>query len=962
MSWLSVQLHRLADARAATAGLMGLALITSLLFAGAPRVIDAQSDQALHSTVLAATADTRNISVLQTGRISVGAPDSLSIVSSAGDQFDQRFPASVTALVTARYLTVDTARFRPLSIEGRTVRMRYLQGASDRIDVTSGRLPTGLTAEMAVDPNSTPTGYTAFNRALPPPTSLTTFEVALSVASAHDLGVGVGDTIELRTDETDKTAGWSVAVVAIKVVGIYEVTDGSADFWFADTSLERPQIRSLSSLNQIDDITALIAPDAYTGLYVATQESGLPFNYTWRYAVDPARMRTQTMGPLMTDLRRLDSVFLASGSGSGNSWLAKVGQMGPPSLQTGLLHLVGAYASGWRSVSEVLSIAEVGGAAMALLALSLLCLVAGRRRAGSLSAWQNRGASRSHVLGAALVEVLVELALPVAAGLALAVVLVPNRAVAPSIAAAGLVLAFSAALLIANTMGQGTDAASNRGAGIGGRGLASLTRGAGPRRLMLEGAVVAVAAVGAYVLRQRGVAAAGSDSVLASPDPFIAAVPALIGAAAALAVARLLPIPLEMMARVAERGRGFVTLLALRRATRRTNDRLLLTTLLTMAAVWSFAAVSLAYLGRASDVAGWQTVGADYRISLRDGAIPPNLGLEKVPGVQAAATAAVLGGHLPESNALVSVMALDLANYRDVVAGGPPDGAIPNSMIEAELPQPAASGSPAPATGGSSTSARAPVAAVVSAKLAATAHIAVGDLFDVVANGARPTFKVAAIRDTFPTLPAGSAWIVVGRSNIARASGAAILPTEAFVRGAAGSVAALTDLLKARLPGQAVLTTRQVAVTNLQQSPEYVAVMFGLLAASLIAALYGALAIFAALMLAGAEQSRESAHLRILGLSRIGNLGLSAMEHGPASVLVILAGIALGSGLFLFLQSSLGLGQLVGGDIDVGLPIEAAQVLAIFIATGVIVAIAVATETIAESIIKPTAALRRGMD
>jgi len=79
-------------------------------------------------------------------------------------------------------------------------------------------------------------------------------------------------------------------------------------------------------------------------------------------------------------------------------------------------------------------------------------------------------------------------------------------------------------------------------------------------------------------------------------------------------------------------------------------------------------------------------------------------------------------------------------------------------------------------------------------------------------------------------------------------------------------------------------------------------------------------------------------------------------------VLVILAGIALGSGLFLFLQSSLGLGQLVGGDIDVGLPIEAAQVLAIFIATGVIVAIAVATETIAESIIKPTAALRRGMD
>ena len=138
MSWLTVQLRRLADSRAATGGLIGLALVTSFLFAIAPRVIDTQADVALRSTVDAATSGTRNIAVSQTGRIAAASPDPLAAISTDGDQFFEQFPGSAAALVQARYTTIDTARFLPLGLEGRTVRLRYLQGATDHISLVSG--------------------------------------------------------------------------------------------------------------------------------------------------------------------------------------------------------------------------------------------------------------------------------------------------------------------------------------------------------------------------------------------------------------------------------------------------------------------------------------------------------------------------------------------------------------------------------------------------------------------------------------------------------------------------------------------------------------------------------------------------------------------------------------------------------------------------------------------------------
>jgi putative ABC transport system permease protein len=974
VTWTVVQLRRLADARAATGGLFGLALVTSFLFAAAPRAIDAQADKAMQATVASAGADTRNIAVMETGRMSQGSPDPLAVVAATGDQLFEQFPRSVAALIQARYQVVDTPRFRSPSLEALTVRLRYLQGATDRVKLVSGRMPTGQTDQLPVPPGTLLGGSTQLYRSLPPPDTLTTFEVALSVASARDLRVGVGDKLQLVTDSTDKLAGVAVAYLAISVVGIYQVDDDSANYWFGDTSLEQPQIRSLSQLAQVDDVTALVSADAYPALLDATFASSLPLRYTWRYEVDGNRLRADAAGSLLTDLRRMESVFLASNSASTETpQLARQGlsvqsDTSAATLQNGLLHLIETYATGWRSVSQILSVAEVGSGAVALLALTLVCLLAGRRRAASLATWRSRGASRLHVAAGAFAEIAVELAVPVVLGAAVAVVVLPGRALQPTAIGAGAVLAFAAALVLGNALGNGSDPGTDgvgRGRGSGGASaLGTLTRGAGARRIALEAVVVVVALVGAFVLRQRGVASAGSGTELASPDPFVAAVPVLIGVAAALVVARLLPLPLELLARLSERRRGLVALLALRRATRRANDRLLLTALLTMAAVWAFAAVSLAYLERASDASSWGSAGAPYRITLREGTLPPDLRLDKVHGVEAVADASVLAGHVPEKNEPLSVLALDLTAYRDVVRGGWLDGSIPESMIASETSNAAAPAAPArtAATAGTGAAPNA-VPALISSAMARDAELQVGDRFDVALSNARPSFVVIAIRDTFATLAPGAEWVVVARGNLAaRLPGGSIPPTQAFIRAGPDSAGAIGDALQARLPAQGYVVSRFDVLDGLRGTPDYVAVVFGLAAASFVAALYGALAIFAALLLVGAEESRESAHLRILGLSRGENFRLSAIEHGPASLLVIGVGVVLGAGLFAFLQSGLGLGGLVGGDIAVGLPVEPVQIAFIFAGVGGTVALAVALETAAESIIKPAAALRRGMD
>jgi hypothetical protein len=993
LRWMAIQLRRLGDARAATVSFMVLVLATTFLFGLAPRLAEKQAGDALRTTVNSATADIRNIAVGQTGRLGLGS-DPMTIVGLDGEQFQQQFPASVNHLVSARYAVVDTPRFRPQGLEARTVRLRYLEGATDHLNLIAGRFPTGRTGTMPTPAGMT-NGYTALNRPiLPVPEELTTFEVALSSATADNLKLEVGDKLALSTDQSDKLAGWSVALIGIDVVGIYETRDAGEDYWFDDTSLDHPQIRSLSQINRIDDSTVLVSADAYGPLLQDTLRSGLPFRYTWRFAVDPERLRAADTATLLPDLRRMESVFVATSNNPTNDILRQVGNAGPITLQTGLARLIGEYVAGWRSVSETLSVVAVGGGAVALLALSLICLLAGRRRDPSMVLWLSRGASPGQFLTGLAVESATVVVPPVVVGAALAFAAIPDAPSQPTYVAVGAILLFAVALVVWDGRAAGRDPGGAGGIGslargararaaAGGRGMAALTRGASPRRLFLEGAVVAAAIAGAYLLHQRGVAASGADAATAGPDPVSAAIPVLIGGAGALVAVRLLPLPLDLLSRLAERGRGIVAVLALRRATRRANDRLLLTSLLTMAAVWSFAVASLSYLDRSASAASWQEVGAGFRVALREGTLPEDLSLDRVPGVEKIAYATELTGHVAAQGLQVSVLALDLAEYEAVARGGWPEGLIPSSMLAAEVPPPPLSPPPPPSPASSLSGAAptaavfsaatadpsAPIPVIVSTSFAEQERLGVGDTTPVVLNGAVVQMSVAEILESFPTLDVGTAWIIGARGNLSAVTtsasalgGTKLAPTEAFIRAGESAAAELATTARYQLPGRLVFADRYEVEAGLRGSAGFASAVFGLTAVSLAVALYGALAVLAALLLSGAERAREAAHLRVLGLTTRQESMLGVLEHGPTSLLMVGAGIALGMWLFAFLLPGLGLAALVGGQVDVGLSVEPLQVGLVAAAVCLVVGVAIAMETVAASIIEPAVALRRGLD
>jgi putative ABC transport system permease protein len=66
--------------------------------------------------------------------------------------------------------------------------------------------------------------------------------------------------------------------------------------------------------------------------------------------------------------------------------------------------------------------------------------------------------------------------------------------------------------------------------------------------------VVGLAIAGAVLLRERGVRGASSAGGLTEADPLLAAVPALVGVAAALVVVRVLPYPMRLLAALAATG------------------------------------------------------------------------------------------------------------------------------------------------------------------------------------------------------------------------------------------------------------------------------------------------------------------------------------------------------------------------------------------------------------------------
>jgi predicted lysophospholipase L1 biosynthesis ABC-type transport system permease subunit len=112
------------------------------------------------------------------------------------------------------------------------------------------------------------------------------------------------------------------------------------------------------------------------------------------------------------------------------------------------------------------------------------------------------------------------------------------------------------------------------------------------------------------------------------------------------------------------------------------------------------------------------------------------------------------------------------------------------------------------------------------------------------------------------------------------------------------------------------------------------AVSTGVLALAGVALLYATLAVVAAFVLTASARADEAAHLTTLGLSDRQSWWMLIVEFGPPVALAVIAGAALGLGLFAFLSPGLGLTTIVGALQSAPPGLDASQIglLALLIA------------------------------
>jgi len=878
--WLRVWSRGLRSEPGRSLGVAALVLITVLIAASVPRLLGRASDTALHEEIAAAAAPSRNLELVQYGRIKVGDSDPLGAVEAAGTALEARYPEPIPSLVASQGLVVDTPLFHPSSGTGldAVVDLRIQQDVTGHIRLVAGRLPTGATRTID-DP--TP-GASKDSK-------LTVLEVATSSETAAKLGVSVGGQLVMGGEKSDPLAANRGVRLAVDLVGTYDVIDPDEPFWINDQSVDRTYTYALQEFVEYVGATFLLDPAAYPALLGATESSGLPLGYHWRSYVSPAAIQSTQIDALSDALRRAETIYPPSTPVlSANGGFSGPQHMSPASLQTDLLQLLALHSARWQSGATILTILWTGAGLVVLASLALVAEVIARRRRIALAIVTRRGASAGQLGAAVLGEALV-LVLPAAiAGTILAIVLEPGSDLAPTLVVAGVV-ALGAIVLIA--------LATRRNRGDGSADRARRTSRAGSGRLVAEALIVTLAIVGAVLLRGRSSASTGTPVTaghLAAPagaDPFLAAAPALVGLAAGVIAVRLLPFVLGGLARLLARRRGVVGVLGLRRAAREGSVAAVLVVALTATTVGAFASGLLDQIDAGATSAAWQAIGADVQVTSSSANLA-TLAARRLPGVEAEAVVGSLTVAL-SNGASRTLVAVDPAAVNAVAAGTPADPAFPAAML-------------APASG--------PIPAIVSSATVGpggTTAITVGQLFSVRIGSQPVQLQAVAVRDGYPSLPAGTPFVVVSSRQLGAISADDVPPpTAVLLRGptltVAGLQASVADLLGT------TVTSEAATEAGLHGAPAVTAVTIGILTGAIAVFAYGLLTIVLAIALDTASRRRETARLQILGLSTRQALSLVLVEFAPAVVVGVLAGLGLGVALIEFVGPGLGLPTVLG--------------------------------------------------
>jgi putative ABC transport system permease protein len=528
--------------RPLAAAIFGVVLITAFVFAVVPNTFARNADRGVEYSVAHASPFSRNVEVTRAGRIAAGEDEPLGRVVETGDQLQQSFPPSLRGLIRGSRTTVQTVRYTVVDAPGvpgppgttRLFTLEFVEGASDRARIVDGALPG--TGQPSVD---LPFRGEQDDSPL--------VEIAVPREAAAQLSVRVGDVLYVVPDSTDPLADEvplsERSMFVVRVSGLFEPRDPGDKAFLDDARLGRAVTRDTDTRRFVYGF-GLVSPDAYGEIAAATRP--LPLRYSWRYDVDATGFDASDFDSLEADVRALNARFGET----------TFGQRLGTGVHTGLTDVLAGYRRDRDASAAVLAVGASGLLALALALLALLAGLAADRRRDSIDLLRSRGGALWQVLGAAAVEGLA-IALPAGAlGYAAALLATGGRGTALSgWLVVGIALA-TGAVLAAASVGPA------KRFGVRGRaevGVPALS----PRRLALEGLIVVLSLLGAYLLRRRGLSEAGEGF-----DPYLAAVPPLLAVAVGILAVRLYPLAVRLIADIAGRRSDLVPALAFRRVAR----------------------------------------------------------------------------------------------------------------------------------------------------------------------------------------------------------------------------------------------------------------------------------------------------------------------------------------------------------------------------------------------------------
>jgi putative ABC transport system permease protein len=512
---------------------------TAFIFALVPQLFDRLAADSLEDTVARANPLERDLAITAAGRVQAApGDDPFREVVASGAEYERRLPDALRGVVRSPAASAETVRYAIVVPPGesgpagttRFITLRHLEGAADRLQAAEGRLPAA--AGLAELP-------------FPEQAEATSVEVALSATTAEQLSVDVGDRVYLAPAADDLLVR-DVPVsqrryLAVDVVGILAAPADAA--WLRESRIGRAVIRDTETQRFVYAY-GLFPREAYGELLAGV--GPLPMRYEWRFAVDPAAVAESDAATLAAAVRRLEGIFGQT----------TFGQRLGLGARTGLGRVLARHETDREAAGAVLAVGGLALLGVALTVLGVLASLGAERRSESITLLRSRGASLAQTLAAQGVEGLL-VAVPAGALGYAAATLVAGRpaGLLPGLLVLGIVLA---AGILPAAVAAGP---ARRALAAQGRADVLVPR-LSPLRLAVEAVVVIAALAGAYLLRRRGLSPEGGF------DPYLAAVPVLVGLAAGLLALRLYPLPLHALAWAAAPRRDLVPALGLRRLAR----------------------------------------------------------------------------------------------------------------------------------------------------------------------------------------------------------------------------------------------------------------------------------------------------------------------------------------------------------------------------------------------------------